>query len=66
MAHYYVNQHAQANGDHEVHKSGCSHMPKDKTSLGDHATCSSAVATARQHYSKVDGCAFCSPGCHKR
>jgi hypothetical protein len=33
MAHYYVNQHAQANGDHEVHKSGCSHMPKDKPAV---------------------------------
>ena len=27
MAYYYVNKNAQSNGDHEVHKSGCSWMP---------------------------------------
>ncbi len=30
MANYYVNKNAQANGDHEVHKSGCSWIPKKK------------------------------------
>jgi len=24
---YYVNTNAQANGDHEVHKEGCTKMP---------------------------------------
>ena len=27
MARYYVNDRAQPNGDHEVHKDGCSFMP---------------------------------------
>jgi hypothetical protein len=65
MAQYYVNQHAQPNGDHEVHKSGCSWMPRDKIALGDHATCNTAIATERHYFSQVDGCAYCSPNCHK-
>ncbi len=27
---YYVNNKAQLNGDHEVHKAGCTWMPSDK------------------------------------
>jgi len=64
MATYYVNNHAQSNGDHEVHKSGCSFMPSDKTNLGEHATCHTAVIAAKQIYRQSDGCAFCSPACH--
>lgn len=29
MARYYVNNNAQANGDHEVHELGCTFMPPD-------------------------------------
>lgn len=41
MATYYVNMNAQTNGDHEVHKSGCSFMPNagNRISLGDHGGC---------------------------
>ena len=28
MASYYVNNNAQSNGDHEVHTTGCSWLPK--------------------------------------
>lgn len=31
MAKYYVNQREQVNGDHEVHKLGCSYMPSEET-----------------------------------
>ena len=66
MAAYYVNKNAQSNGDHEVHKSGCSWMPKveNRIYLGDFAGCHSAVQAARSHYSQVNGCAHCSPACH--
>lgn len=30
MSNYYVNMNAQSNGDHEVHKSGCSYMPDQR------------------------------------
>lgn len=66
MADYYVNNEAQPNGDHEVHKSGCHRMPSSKTPLGDHATCHTAVAAAKQIYSKADGCYHCSNECHRR
>lgn len=66
MASYYVNSNAQSNGDHEVHKSGCSYMPSanNRISLGDHSTCHSAVTAAKRYYNKVNGCYYCSNACH--
>ncbi len=67
MARYYVNKNAQSNGDHEVHKQGCSHMPdeKNRIDLGDHISCHSAVKKAKEYYPQSDGCFYCSPECHK-
>ena len=66
MAAYYVNQNAQSNGDHEVHKSGCSFMPQaaNRTYLGDHATCRAAVTEAKKYYRQANGCYYCSGTCH--
>lgn len=66
MARYYVNQNAQSNGDHEVHVASCSFLPatENRTYLGDFTYCSSAVAKAKTHYTKVNGCFFCSNPCH--
>lgn len=66
MATYYVNMNAQTNGDHEVHKSGCSFMPNagNRISLGDHGGCRSAVTAAKRHYSQVNGCYYCANPCH--
>ena len=66
MALYCVNKNAQSNGDHEVHKSGCSNMPLEhnRLRLGDFASCGPAVAKAKETYSKADGCAHCCPACH--
>lgn len=66
MARYYVNQNAQANGDHEVHKDGCSFMPdaSNRTYLGDFASCAPAVRVAKQHYPQSNGCFYCSRDCH--
>jgi len=33
MASYYVNKNAQSNGDHEVHKDGCTFMPEAENRL---------------------------------
>jgi len=67
MTKYYVNKNAQPNGDHEVHETGCSWMPdeQNRTYLGDFASCTSAVAEAKKTYPTADGCAHCSPACHK-
>ena len=66
MSRYYVNKNAQANGDHEVHKSGCSYMPdsENRIYLGEFATCHGAVIEARKHYPQSNGCYFCSNECH--
>ena len=66
MTQYYVNKNAQANGDHEVHKSGCSFMPssENRQSLGDFPSCHGAVRKAKGIYPKADGCYYCSPACH--
>lgn len=66
MATYYVNDNAQPNGDHEVHKVGCVWLAKvlSKTYLGDFSNCQDAVKKAKQIYVTADGCATCSPECH--
>ncbi len=66
MTLYYVNKNAQANGDHEVHKSDCSFMPssENRVYLGDFSSCRPAVAAAKKIYPTADGCYYCSPACH--
>lgn len=66
MASYYVNKNAQTNGDHEVHREGCSWLPKheNRIYLGEYHSCHGAVAKAGTHYLQVNGCAYCSPDCH--
>lgn len=66
MARYYVNKNAQANGDHEVHTTGCPTPadPINRLDLGEHLTCHSAVRAAKKIYPQSDGCANCCPNCH--
>ena len=51
MAKYYVNKNAQNNGDHEVHKTGCTFMPEpeNRLYLGDFASCHGAVREAKKN-----------------
>lgn len=66
MPRYYVNKNMQANGDHEVHTTGCSWMPEahNRIYLGDFSACRAAVNEARKHYNQVNGCYYCSNACH--
>lgn len=64
MSSYYVNNTAQQNGDHEVHKEGCSFMPYSKVYLGEHQTCITAVKKAKEYYLQSNGCYFCANFCH--
>ncbi len=66
MANYYVNDNVQSNGDHEVHKEGCSYMPNvsNRTYLGDFVNCYSAVIAAKKTYPRSNGCYYCSNECH--
>ena len=66
MDNYYVNNNAQANGDHEVHKEGCywGSLASSTHHLGQFFSCHGAVAEAKLIYTKANGCAHCSPLCH--
>jgi hypothetical protein len=63
---YWVNDRAQGNGDHEVHKDGCPFLRLivSKTYLGLHFNCGSAVRKAKTIYAQSNGCATCSSLCH--
>ncbi|KAB2913759.1 MAG: hypothetical protein F9K23_16075 [Bacteroidetes bacterium] len=66
MARYYVNKNAQNNGDHEVHRSGCSYMPdtENRLYLGDFDNCKDAIKEAKKTYPKSNGCYYCCNECH--
>ena len=68
MPYYYVNKNAQAGGEHEVHTTGCQHLPHEgnRVYLGIFQTCGPAKAEARKHYSNVDGCFYCCNPCHTK
>jgi len=65
---YYVNEKAQANGDHEVHHESCMYLPalQSRKYLGEFHFCIEAVVVARRFYPTADGCRICSAGCHTR
>ena len=64
MPRYAVNRVAQSNGDHEVHKEGCTYWPTNRDNLGYHVTCHTAVLKAKLSYPTANGCFFCSRECH--
>ncbi|WBQ09279.1 hypothetical protein L2D01_10260 [Hyphomonadaceae bacterium ML37] len=66
MARYYVNKRAQATGEHEVHRDGCSYLPapENRVYLGDFPDCHHAIEKARSMFGKSDGCYHCSYACH--
>lgn len=63
---YYVNNHAQYNGDHEVHIDSCYYYSKlqSKTYLGEYESCQDAVHAAKGHLPQVNGCVHCCRPCH--
>ena len=64
MSLYYVNNQGQSNGDHEVHKDGCTYMPQNKKYLGSFSNCQDAVREEKKTYPRSNGCYYCSPQCH--
>jgi len=66
MVRYFVDEQAQANGDHEVHKQGCAWLAtaEQTKDLGQHLSCHAAVLAARRWFPKANGCARCSAACH--
>lgn len=66
MPQYYVNMNPQTNGDHEVHKEGCSFLPdiQNRKVLGSFTNCADAVKKAKETYPKSNGCYYCSRECN--
>lgn len=64
MPSYYVNDRAQANGDHEVHTEQCTYLPTYRTYLGNFSRCQEAVVEARKKYRQSNGCYYCSRECN--
>ncbi len=66
MARYLVNTNPQPNGDHEVHTTSCGHLPNltNRLDLGEHSTCTTAVAAAKRYYPTANGCYYCANPCH--
>ncbi len=66
MNSYYVNTNPQSNGDHEVHREGCSYLPnpENRLYLGEFSSCHGAVYEAKKTYSTANGCYYCSNDCH--
>ena len=66
MEQYYVNDNPQSNGDHEVHKNGCSYMPSilNRTYLGMFSSCDNAISEAKKKHNQVNGCYYCCRACH--
>ena len=67
MASYYVHTKPASDGDHEVHKAGCVWLPDaaNRKYLGELFSCQPAVAEAKKHFTKVNGCWTCCPACHR-
>lgn len=66
MKKFFVNDTAQASGDHEVHEDGCYWLSLviSKTDLGYHSSCSTAVTQAKRTYPTANGCVHCAFACH--
>jgi hypothetical protein len=62
MSHYFVNNHALENGNHEVHALGCKRMPSDKAYLGNFEYVAEAMIEARKDFWQSSTCKSCAAG----
>jgi len=72
MSYYYINKNPQPypeDGEHEVHKDGCTSapLPQNRIEVGYFYNCKDAIKKARELFPlwKIDGCKYCSEECHK-
>ncbi len=66
---YCVNEIAQSDGDHEIHKMSCLFIPEPehRLLLGLFDNCQDAVNEAKKIFPMTaDGCHFCCPECDIR
>jgi hypothetical protein len=62
MSHYFVNNAALPDGNHEVHALGCSGMPVDKRYLGNFEDAAEAMMEARKDFWLASACGKCGHG----
>ena len=62
MAHYFVDNMAEADGTHGVHAAGCAHLPMDKRYLGNFFNVDEALIEARKDFWQLRGCRKCAHG----
>ena len=62
MSHYFVNNAALPDGNHDVHALGCSGMPVDKRYLGNFEDSSEAMMEARKDFWQASACEKCRHG----
>ncbi len=60
MAHFFIDNFPQADGNHEVHLVGCKRMPTDKRYLGNCFSVSEALIEARKEFWTSSGCERCA------
>jgi hypothetical protein len=64
---YYINMNPDSQGDYEVHKHTCTHLPGklNRLFLGLFSSAAAALAKAKERHEKADGCGLCSPESHE-
>jgi hypothetical protein len=62
MSHYFVDNAALPDGNHEVHALGCAGMPSDKRYLGNFQDSAEAMMEARKDFWKASACDKCGYG----
>lgn len=67
MPNFYVNIDTQSDGIHMIHGHNCRYLPpyNKRLYLGFFSDCKDAVKKAKEFYTQVKGCEFCSPKCSK-
>ena len=64
MHRYFVNLYPEQNGDHLVHREGCTRLPTFPLNLGHHPDCQHAVDVAKRFFPRSNGCFQCARDCH--
>ena len=64
---YYLNERANSNDNHIVHKAMCVRLPfiESKKTLGYFPECRDAIREAKKIYNRVNGCEVCISRCHE-
>jgi hypothetical protein len=60
MSHFFIDNFAQPDGNHEVHLVGCTRMPADKRYVGNYYSVAEALIEARKEFWQSSGCDRCA------